>query len=330
MKQDSPFIKNLIAQCQARPRRVIFPEGEDPRVMQAACDLLDWGATKEVTLITTTSSVQRPTTNTGLKIITSKDSAIISLTKSVCEKSLQRRAKSLENDVLVALSKNPLYQAGALLQQDETDCAVAGCVETTADVIRAALGTIGLAAGITTVSGSFIMDRHVADTHEIYLFADCGVVIDPSIQQLVDIAASSAETLKKVTGRDPVVAFLSFSTKGSAQHPAAQKIQEAARQFKQHHPTIKSDGELQFDAAYDDDIGRRKAPGSPVPGRANCFVFPNLDAGNIAYKITQRLGGFGAYGPILQGLSKPYSDLSRGATAHDIAISALINMTRAD
>lgn len=128
--------------------------------------------------------------------------------------------------------------------------------------------------------------------------------------------------------QQPVVAFLSFSSKGSAQHPAAQKMQTACELFKSKMPHIDCDGELQFDAAYIAEIGQRKAKGSTVPGRANCFIFPDLSAGNIAYKITERLGGFGAYGPILQGLAKPYSDLSRGASAQDIAISALINILR--
>jgi phosphate acetyltransferase len=234
----------------------------------------------------------------------------------------------MDPDALKKLAESPLIQAGNLLYEDHADCVVAGCVATTADVIRAAISTVGLAPGIRTVSGSFLMDRSDVNVEETFVFADCGVVIDPSTEQLVDIAKSSADTLQKLTHKAPVVAFLSFSTKQSADHPAADKVRSAARLFQQKYPTIESDGELQFDSAIIPAVGAKKAPGSRVPGRANCFIFPNLDAGNIAYKITQRLAGFGAYGPILQGLSKPYSDLSRGASPEDIAISAIINILR--
>jgi phosphate acetyltransferase len=328
--QVSPFKKNILDHCQASPKRVIFPEGDDSRVIQAAQYLLEWGAIKEVTLITTTNSVLKNSSDARLKSISTNDAWLLQLTSKACEISLQERGKSFDTHLLAKLARQPLFQAGALLRHNLADCAVAGCVETTADVIRAALGTVGLANGIKTVSGSFIMDRPSGDRHEVYIFADCGVVIEPTVDQLVDIAASSAETYKKLTNAEPVVAFLSFSTKGSANHPAAQKMQQAAALFKTRCPHVKSDGELQFDAAYVPDVGLRKAPSSPVPGKANCFIFPDLNAGNIAYKITQRLAGFGAYGPILQGLAKPYSDLSRGATADDIAMSAMINMIRSE
>jgi len=199
-----------------------------------------------------------------------------------------------------------------------------------------------------SVSGSFIMDRPggplpggdrpqwngsgedgLGEAHT-YIYADCGVVIDPTVEQLCDIARESVRTWQGVlAGRgDPVVAFLSFSTRGSASHPFQEKMAKAAALFHERHPEIKSDGEMQFDAAFDVAIGNRKCPGSPVPGAANIFIFPDLNAGNIAYKITQRLAGFSAYGPILQGLAKPFSDLSRGATIEDIVTAANISLLR--
>ncbi len=328
MSARSPLIESLLTECRIQQKRVIFPEGDDPRVIQAAQRLLEWNAVKEVTLLSTADSVQAKQGDARLKIIHVTDPAVTTITSKVCETLLLKRHRPINESNIRSFASNPLYQAGALLSEGRADCAVAGCVANTADVIRAALATIGLADGIKTVSGSFIMDRMSNDRHEVFVFADCGVVIDPTVEQLTDIAACSAETLTKISGRQPIVAFLSFSTKGSADHPAAQKMQAAADLFKKKYPHITSDGELQFDAAYVRDVGHRKAPLSPVPGSTNCFIFPDLDAGNIAYKITQRLGGFGAYGPILQGLAKSYSDLSRGATADDIAISALINIIR--
>lgn len=324
----TPFINSLIKKCKDNPGRVILPEGDDQRVIDASKLLLAWGVASEIQLITATGSVTTSISDTRVKSSSAKDPAIIQGARADYEKHLESRNKTMSPDQIEKIVESPLIQAGNMLYHDQADCVVAGCVATTADVIRAAISTVGLARGIRTVSGSFIMDRSHQNPDETYIFADCGVVIEPTVDQLVDIAKSSSETFLKLTGRSPVVAFLSFSTKGSADHPAAEKMRLAAQKFNLKYPTIESDGELQFDAAFVADIGLRKAPQSKVPGRANCFIFPTLDAGNIAYKITQRLAGFGAYGPILQGLNKPYSDLSRGATPEDIAISAMINILR--
>jgi phosphate acetyltransferase len=328
MHSNTPFIETLINRAKAAPGRVILPEGDDPRVIAACQLLLSWNAVRSIKLITTTNSAPSLRNDTRVTVISNNDPSLISSARINYEKYLTSRNKSMDPDALKKLAESPLIQAGNLLYEDHADCVVAGCVATTADVIRAAISTVGLAPGIRTVSGSFLMDRSDVNVEETFVFADCGVVIDPSTEQLVDIAKSSADTLQKLTHKAPVVAFLSFSTKQSADHPAADKVRSAARLFQQKYPTIESDGELQFDSAIIPAVGAKKAPGSRVPGRANCFIFPNLDAGNIAYKITQRLAGFGAYGPILQGLSKPYSDLSRGASPEDIAISAIINILR--
>jgi phosphotransacetylase len=167
------------------------------------------------------------------------------------------------------------------------------------------------------------------DGEQVYLYADCGVVIAPTEKQLLDIASESVKTWNCVfPEKAPVVAFLSFSTKGSAAHEQQEKMASVAAKFKELFPNIESDGEFQFDAAFDSVIGASKAPGSLIPGRANCFIFPDLNSGNIAYKITQRLAGFQAYGPILQGLAKPFCDLSRGSTVEDILASCYINLKK--
>ncbi len=332
MDLQTPFILDIFNRCRQLPGRVVLPEGDDPRVLKAAQILSDLKLAKKVTLLTTRDVPKTSPADPVIEWLDCREPSLARLTRETCSTQLLRKNKPNDPDVIESVAFNPLYVAGALLDSGDADCVVAGCVATTAEVIRAAISTVGLTPGMRTISGSFIMDRASQSdqdrVNETYVFADCGVVIDPSPQQLADIALASCDTLKKLTGKTPVVAFLSFSTKGSAQHPAAQKMIDAWTLFKKKAPDIDSDGELQFDAAFVEDIGQRKAPGSPVPGRANCFVFPDLDAGNIAYKITQRLGRFSAYGPILQGVGKPYSDLSRGSTPEDIAVSAAINILR--
>jgi phosphate acetyltransferase len=217
--------------------------------------------------------------------------------------------------------------AAELLSKGDVQAVVAGNRSTTAQVIRAGISGVGLTSGVRTVSGSFIMNK---DGEQVYLYADCGVVIAPTEKQLIDIASESVKTWGCVFPNIPaVVAFLSFSTKGSATHEQQEKMSKVAAKFKELFPQIESDGEFQFDAAFDAVIGASKAPGSNIPGRANCFIFPDLNSGNIAYKITQRLGGFQAYGPILQGLAKPFCDLSRGSTVEDILASCYINLKKA-
>lgn len=333
MNTETPFISDIISSCRKQPGSVILPEGDDPRVVKAAQILCELNVVKKVTLLTTTGQPITAAISPLIEWLDCRDPSLARLTRETYSSQLQKKNKPSDPGVIESVIFNPLYVAGALLDSGEADCAVAGCVATTADVIRAAISTVGLTPGMRTVSGSFIMDRARGDgaqfKSETYVFADCGVVIEPTPQQLCDIAIASCDTYEKITKKDPVVAFLSFSTKGSAQHARAQKMSDAAELFKKKAPHIEADGELQFDAAFVEEIGQRKAPGSSVPGRANCFIFPDLDAGNIAYKITQRLGDFSAYGPILQGVGKPYSDLSRGATPEDIAMSGLINILRA-
>ncbi len=347
--------KLWLERCRSNPRTIVLPESTDARTVEAAARLASEKATRGIIMIgdqAATMKVARASLDPAQCVALESGAtwthdhaasreALIELTAGILSANAARRGKTIDGETLARQSREPLWQAGAMVHAGQADCALAGAVATTADVIRAALATTGVAPGLKTVSGSFIMERPGSTASgtsaAAWLYADSGVVIDPDVEQLVDIAAASVKTWNDLvpscgylaSGPRPVVAFLSFSTKGSARHPAADKMAAAAKIFAGRHPDIATDGELQFDAAIDAAIAARKCPSSPAAGRANIFIFPDLGAGNIAYKITQRVAGFHAYGPILQGLAKPYSDLSRGSTPHDIFMSMLLNMLRA-
>jgi phosphate acetyltransferase len=215
----------------------------------------------------------------------------------------------------------PLFFAAMMLRNGQAAGAVAGSLSPAADVMRAAIQVVGVAKGMKAVSSSFVMV--MPDGHE-FTFGDCAVIPNPDAEQLASIAVSSAKTHQRLVGSEPMVAMLSFSTKGSAKHEDADKVIAATQLVKTMDPELNVDGELQFDAALVEAIGAKKAPGSPVAGKANVFIFPDLDAGNIGYKITQRLANAEAIGPVVQGLAKPYNDLSRGCSVEDIVNVACI------
>ncbi len=216
---------------------------------------------------------------------------------------------------------DPLVIATALVQSGWADAAVGGATRATSDVIRAGLRVLGTRPGVETVSSCFLL---VLPDGQPVVFGDCGVVPDPSSTQLCDIARDSAATFQQLVRAEPVVALLSFSTKGSAEHPRVDKIRTAVDLLRAQAPELSVDGELQFDAAWDPEVAAIKAPDSSVAGRANVFVFPDLDSGNIAYKLTERLGGAQAFGPLLQGFNGVLHDLSRGCSVEDMVAVSVI------
>jgi len=322
----NPFIKDLHARAAQKQASVIFAESDDMRVLNAAITL-QTGGLCDVHLVGSGSAIQQKFVQQGIDlpsdiiihdITDNKSEHVESVVDHLYER---RKSKGLERDQAAELCKQPLWYAAGLVATGIVDAGVAGAVHTTGDVLRAGLQMIGTAPGSSIVSGSFIMSW---DDGRVYAYADCAVFPYPNADQLSSIAADTARMYSLLTGDEARIAFLSFATGRSASHEKIDLVHEAYIKLKTDHPELKADGPLQFDAALLPDIAVRKAPGSAVAGYANVFVFPNLDAGNIGYKITERLGGAKATGPIIQGLAKPFNDLSRGASINDIVDTACV------
>lgn len=305
-------------------RSVVFPEGSDDRTLKAVAELqgkkivhcIILGNQKEIT-----NRVRELGISLGDAEVV--DPALAAYKGEFADLLYERRKqKGMTLDQARKLILDPLFFGALMVKTGRAQGSVAGAAHSTGDVIRAALYCIGLAPGIKVVSSSFMM---VMPTGKVYMYSDGAVVPDPTAEQLASIAVSAAAIHQALTGEEPIVAMLSYSTKGSAEGPSIDKVRQALAIAKELRPDLRIDGELQVDAAIIPAIAEKKAPGSPIKGEANVFIFPDLDAGNIAYKITQRLAGAEAIGPIVQGLEKPAFDLSRGCSVSDIVNVAAIN-----
>lgn len=312
------LLKNLKDRAEKSNRIIVLPESEDPRVLKAARKILQSG---NLSLILIGDPGRIKTLDPFLK------SSRIRVhnweeepKKSNCIDFIRRKnqKKSLSEKDAEEMLQDPLVYAGTLIAMGEADGAVAGSLAITASVIRAGIRTVGVHPNSELVSSVFLM---ALKDGRILTYSDCAVVPYPDVNQLCSIALDAGNTHRKLTSREPRIAFLSFSSKGSASHERVDLVRQAAARASGLKKEWVIDGELQFDAAFIPEIASSKVPDSPLQGSASVFIFPNLDAGNIAYKITERLAGAVAIGPILQGLSKPYLDLSRGCSTDDIVNS---------
>ena len=315
-------LDDLVAAARANPQRIVLAEGEDPRIVEGAVRAVRDGVAR-VTLIGPPDRVRALLGGHGADpdSFTIIDPAQTPLTEPfAAEYHVLRRHKGVDAQAAREAVLDPLVFSALMVRLGHADGTVAGAVATTADTVRAALQIIGRAPGTALVSSFFLMmlDAPHHPKQGVLVFADCGLVVEPDANELAGIALASARSFADLTGSTPKVAMLSFSTRGSAQHDRVTKVIEATGLARAACPDLLIDGDLQFDSAFVPEINAAKAPGSPIAGDANVFVFPSLESANIGYKIAQRIGGAKAIGPILQGLAHPANDLSRGCSAEDV------------
>ncbi|GHV96640.1 phosphate acetyltransferase [Spirochaetia bacterium] len=327
------FVSDMKAKAKSMRKKLVLPEGTEPRTVKAARILVDEQLAVSVTLLGKVTEIQKVADAegvnlNGINIVHPHGDA--SLNKYAHEYYELRKHKGMTEDQAKIDIADPLRWGSMMVHLGDADAMVAGAENTTGDVLRAGLAIIGTVPGLKTASSCFVMAGMDPQwgLDGAMIFSDCAVIPDPTAEQLADIAESAAQSCREFLGAEPVVALMSFSTKGSAKHDNVTKVQTAVQILKGKNPGFVFDGEIQADAALVPSVTDKKAPGSPVRGKVNTLIFPDLGAGNIGYKLVQRLGKVEAFGPFLQGFAKPISDLSRGASVEDIVTTAAVTLSR--
>ena len=332
------FVKEMKAKAVSLQKRLVLPEGTEKRTIKAARILTDEKLSSQIILLGKEAAIRDIASGEGINLdgISLLDPALSANIANYADELYQlRKHKGMTPEQAKSDIADPLRWGAMMVHLGEADAMVAGAENTTGDVLRAGLTIIGMAPGLKTASSCMVMTIMDSSANSLWgkegalIFSDCAVVPDPTAEQLADIAESAAQSCREFLGTEPAAALLSFSTKGSAQHDNVAKVQNAAAILKNKKVNFLFDGELRADAALVPSVAASKAPGSPVAGKVNTLVFPDLGSGNIGYKLVQRLGNALAFGPFLQGFAKPISDLSRGASVEDIVVTCAVTLSRA-
>jgi phosphate acetyltransferase len=327
------FTEKMIEKARSMSRTLVLPESTEPRTLKAARFITDERIAANVFLVGNSGEINRAAADSGVSLegIEIVDPQVSSdLETFASEYHALRKHKGLSLEEARGKIRDPLLWGAMMVHLGRVDAMVAGAENATAKVLVAGFTIIGTLPGVKSASSCFVMDfpDKTMGENGLMIFSDCATIPEPTVDQLAEITLASAESCRTFLQTEPVVAMLSFSTKGSASHPLVDKVLEALRIVRERSPGLNIDGELQLDAAVVPSIGEKKAPGSTVAGKANTLIFPDLQAGNIGYKIAQRFANAGAYGPFLQGFAKPISDLSRGASVEDIINTCAVTLTQ--